>query len=581
MSLFNAAMQCPSQPPSQQFPIATQWAYHADLHHDDPSALEAYDAALSILPRLAALGLDIQSRHEALTARSDRLARRAAKCAIQAGRLDKAVEFLDTGRAVFGSQLLHLRSPLDQLHNHAPELTDRLRNIATALERGSHRNTFAETLDNRTKITLEEETTRLARLDNEWSKAVEKARCLVGFEKNLRPSRLSSLQAAAAECPVVILLSNDDVSHCLTVTSTSVNCVAISSLPATKLRNLVYTTHAAASESPIRRSSIDESSEDFGGFSPAVKEALREWVSQEEKRGMRFGDVIPSDDVFKSVLKTLWDKVVKPIVDFLGLEKLEDPSRLQWCPTGLFSFLPIHAAGSYGDELAIECASDYMVSSYTPTVGSLLSPDPTPIFEPFKMMVVIQSHGLPSTKTELAKIEQYVPKDSLIALGIPGRTASVEAVASRLSDVSMVHFACHGTQDQSKPLDSGLKLEDGMLLVSRIMKEPLPNGSLAFLSACETAMGAEKLPDEAMSLAASLLFAGFRHVIATMWEIRDEDGSTVTDSFYKELFRGADGKITGQPDTSRSARALHVAVKKLRSGDVPFSGWVPFIHMGK
>jgi hypothetical protein len=30
-------------------------------------------------------------------------------------------------------------------------------------------------------------------------------------------------------------------------------------------------------------------------------------------------------------------------------------------------------------------------------------------------------------------------------------------------------------------------------------------------------MGDENLPDEAMSLAASLLFSGFRHVIATMW----------------------------------------------------------------
>jgi CHAT domain-containing protein len=158
-----------------------------------------------------------------------------------------------------------------------------------------------------------------------------------------------------------------------------------------------------------------------------------------------------------------------------------------------------------------------MVSSYTPTIGALLTHNPTPSAEPFKMMVVVQSQELPSTKRELAKIEQYVSKDSLIKLGVPGQTASVESVASRLSDVSIAHFACHGKQDRSNPLDSGLKLEDGMLLVSRIMKEPMPNGSLAFLCACETAMGDGNLPDEAMSLAASLLFAGFRHVIATMW----------------------------------------------------------------
>jgi CHAT domain-containing protein len=41
--------------------------------------------------------------------------------------------------------------------------------------------------------------------------------------------------------------------------------------------------------------------------------------------------------------------------------------------------------------------------------------------------------------------------------------------------------------------------------------------SLAFLSACQTAMGDETTPDEMMHLAAALLFAGFRSVVATMW----------------------------------------------------------------
>jgi CHAT domain-containing protein len=149
----------------------------------------------------------------------------------------------------------------------------------------------------------------------------------------------------------------------------------------------------------------------------------------------------------------------------------------------------------------------------------LLTHNPTPSTKPFKMMVVVQSQGLSSTKMELEKIEQYVSKDFLIKLGIPGTIASVEAVASHLSDVTIAHFACHGKQDRSNPLASGLKLEDGMLLISRIMKEPMPNGALVFLSACETAMGDRNLPDEVMSLAGSLLFSGFRHVIATMWYV--------------------------------------------------------------
>ena len=51
------------------------------------------------------------------------------------------------------------------------------------------------------------------------------------------------------------------------------------------------------------------------------------------------------------------------------------------------------------------------------------------------------------------------------------------------------------------------------------MQQPLHNASLAVLSACMTAMGDENLPDEVIHLAATLLFAGFPGVVATMWYV--------------------------------------------------------------
>ena len=132
------------------------------------------------------------------------------------------------------------------------------------------------------------------------------------------------------------------------------------------------------------------------------------------------------------------------------------------------------------------------------------------------MMAVIQSKELSFAKMELENIRRHVSCEALVELGVSHVPAGVEAVASHLSNVSIIHFACHGSQDQ-KPLDSGLKLNDGLLRISRIMKEKMPNGSLAFLCACETAMGDQNLPDEAMSIGASLIFSGFRRVIATMW----------------------------------------------------------------
>jgi hypothetical protein len=96
------------------------------------------------------------------------------------------------------------------------------------------------------------------------------------------------------------------------------------------------------------------------------------------------------------------------------------------------------------------------------------------------MMVVIESSQL-SNKTELKVIEQHAPSDMLIKVGVAGRPDEVEAVASLLPGTSIVHFARYGTQYRSKPLDSGLKLNDGLLRISRIMKETITNISLAFL----------------------------------------------------------------------------------------------------
>jgi CHAT domain-containing protein len=134
------------------------------------------------------------------------------------------------------------------------------------------------------------------------------------------------------------------------------------------------------------------------------------------------------------------------------------------------------------------------------------------------MLAVIQpdtpgQSPLPYTLDELRKIEAHVPNKDLIKL-VHG---SVEQVISHLPTISVAHFACHGEQNPQNPLECTLLLQDGQLKVSQIMQQPMPNASLAFLSACETAMGDENLPDEVIHLGATLLFAGFRGVVATMW----------------------------------------------------------------
>lgn len=62
-------------------------------------------------------------------------------------------------------------------------------------------------------------------------------------------------------------------------------------------------------------------------------------------------------------------------------------------------------------------------------------------------------------------------------------------------------------------------MKDRMLTVANLMALRLSDAFLAFLSACETAKGDSKQPDQAIHLAATMLFAGFKSVIGTMWYV--------------------------------------------------------------
>ena len=166
-----------------------------------------------------------------------------------------------------------------------------------------------------------------------------------------------------------------------------------------------------------------------------------------------------------------------------------------------------------------ECLSDYVVSSYTPTISALSRDKPLPS-TPFKMVVVIQPE-LRYAANELRRIEArvpvtkaWIPTTQLVIL----KSETVEEVTSNLPTASILPFACHRTQHAENPLESALLLQDRRALtVQQIMRQSSPNAMLAFPAACQTAMGDRALPDEAIHLRSTSLFAGFPGGVAMMW----------------------------------------------------------------
>ena len=266
----------------------------------------------------------------------------------------------------------------------------------------------------------------------------------------------------------------------------------------------------------------------------------------------------------------------------------QDLPRIFWCPTGPFTSLPIHAAGLYGSHGLgqSKCALfNWAVSSYTPTLSALIQPSHSDIATSgTQLLAVVQPSApgqtpLPGTLEELECIKERIEFTNVSLTLLEGSEATVTSVLEKMkvSEAGWVHFACHGVQDIASPTDSGLMLSDGRLKLSDIIKVSRMQGGLAFLSACQTAMGDKALSEEAIHLAAGMLLAGYGGVIATMWSIKDSDAPLVADKVYGRLFQNHDG----HPDYRSASRSLHDAVQSLRDkSEKSYLSWVPFIHVG-
>ena len=271
---------------------------------------------------------------------------------------------------------------------------------------------------------------------------------------------------------------------------------------------------------------------------------------------------------------------------FQKVSHAADPPRIWWCATGPLTSLPIHAAGLYGGNVPGHNISDYVVSSYTPTLNAIINAHQScEILRKFQgLLAVCQSatpgqSPIPKTKVELDLILQQA-RDVAVCI-LEESAASVKGVIGGMESHSWVHLACHAVQDVAEPTKSAFFLHDGPLELSMIITKELRHADFAFLSACQTATGVEKLSGEAVHLAAGLVLAGYRGVIATMWSIIDDDAPAIADCVYSKLFSDR------EPDSTKAALALHHAVKCMReensdmvNNDSTFMRWVPFIHIG-
>ena len=571
ISLFFRATSDLFGPASVRFRASQNWiACARAIRHR--SLLHAYSVSINILPQLAWNGLSFSARYTELARGAD-VVREAAAAALESGLPETAVEWLEQARSIVWGDLFQLRSSYEDLSFSHPDRAYKLRELSVALECAttSHEKSLSALSEPTPSVTrsLQQEADRHRALAIERDKLLQDIRKLPDFERFLLQKDFSQLRTSAHSGPVVIL------------NAAKSRCDALIVLP-----NVNHVIHV-----PLPQFSLKQSS--------GLQNTLQGFFRQaREGRPAALKNVS-----WESFLSPLWRYVVKPVLDALGFSVRDviplelkahlliypeqtpgDLSRIFWCPTGPFMFLPIHAAGLYdtvrpqsGDKVF-----DFVVSSYTPSLSILArsANHNTVVSRELRLLAVRQppSDGLPPLRgvvTELEYMKEVIKNSTCITL-LESSVGTVEEVLGLMKEVDWVHFACHGIQDPTSPTNSGLCLaNERRLTVSDIITLSRSCGGLAFLSACQTATGDKDLSDEAIHVAAGMLFAGYSAVIGTMWSISDRLAPEVASDVYEELFR--DNK---RPDYREAARALHEAIKRARDRGEAFVDWIPFIHLG-
>jgi hypothetical protein len=498
--------------------LAKVWDASSVWASDTPLQLcNMYTQLIDRLPLAAGFVLDTSSRLQTLKS-THHIGTDAFVTAILAVQPSQAIELLDRAHGLVWAQALHQRDPQTEgaPPELAAELADHLRAIAAPVPTQLHDSLpLSHHQDARHK-----QNTRIQAI-------LREIRAMPGRERFMLGASYDTLRMAAHEHPVIVLVAGRGHAFAL-----------------------IMSNAAHDHPHPLR---LDLTSDDLSALRVSAEQAgLRSRADMrhcepEARLGLASRRTEPGvNQKSHQVLAEIWRKIIQPILCYLQLEVCTSTRcdlaqlthitqkatgrarpRIHWCANGDFVFLPLHAAGIYsGPPANWTCCSDYVVSSYTPTVSALLRAQaqaPSVRSADADMLLVGEDSAknpalskLWNVRTELTRVEAIATTKRFgRTVETIAREATVERVIERIKTANFVHLACHGLQHRTNALESGIYLNDDKLTISKLMELHLDHPWFAYLSACETAKGDAEQPDQVMHLAAAMLFAGFKHVVAS------------------------------------------------------------------
>ncbi|VDB94140.1 unnamed protein product [Peniophora sp. CBMAI 1063] len=553
--------------------------------------LEAHAKIIQIFPEIVWLGHSLERRYSEVAPLGNEV-NSAIAAFIRLHSRYQAIEWMEAGRSLVWSQMFSLRQPLEDLERVHPKLASNLRQISLSLQHSDSSSqptpaqfrhgsehpgpVVADTAHGMTTTADEgaapSSVDRRRQLAIDYDDLLRNIRRQEGFEDFLHPAKINSLLTSIEylDGPVVFINVH------------SSSCDALVLFPNGGIEHIGLPKLSESQAQGLRST----------------------WTEFLRSSGLRVRGVIPAGRLAKghvnmlgAVLEELWTCIVSPILEALHFI-VDTPAaehelpHITWCATGPLTQLPLHAAGIYDHPQSLTHTYDFVVSSYTPSLSALLrchrQPGTHKQIRP-NVLIVAQPDtpkytSLPHTKAECDRLRAAMSERAYTLNSLVHEQGTVANALHGIGHHHWVHLACHGKQSAGSPTQSAFVLYDGQLTLAALMGTVAENAELAFLSACQTAVGDEKIPEESAHLAAGMLAVGFKGVVGTMWSIWDADAPIIVEAYYGRLHKlrnsGRDGDIA--PGYTGAAYALHDAVKVLRErvGEQSFMQWAPFVHFG-
>jgi CHAT domain-containing protein len=234
----------------------------------------------------------------------------------------------------------------------------------------------------------------------------------------------------------------------------------------------------------------------------------------------------------------LWEVCMSPVLKQLGRA-----SSACLIPCGLLGMLPLHASWSvdHKQNNKRRYAIEQLGLGYAPNARALLAAFQSDKFEGKTGLVISDPRPTSAPLLKYAHYESRAAASNFRQHKLLRHSeATCASVMALLPQYEAVHFACHAAAHAADTQHSGFVLAgDEVLTIDALRRCRLMKTRLAVLSACETAVQGEELPDEVISLASVFLQTGVDAVIASLWAVLDASTMLLMIRFY-QLWRGDD-----------------------------------------